>query len=778
MTRPRRVPVPAACLAAAAWLLATAGACAAATTTGLDIPADPLITESQVPPNVLFILDDSGSMGYGYMPDEVPKVGTTSAGSGVFDNSCDSYTNNAAVDYLACSAYPRNTLYYNPATTYTTWTLPDGSQMSGGTSYTAAYSDTLYVPYSGTGPAGNGTVTTTSASVNLQASVRTFFVPKDTTSTDSAVYLATATNYYRYQILTDGTIYRSEYLAYTQGNTGSTAAAGGCATTKKGDDWRNCTRATPTGRSEAAERSNYATWYSYHRTRNKAAKAGASKAFAELGDKIRVGFRTIAGRSTCGGSSGGNCTYSYAGTYNLPTQSVPIPVNYNNGLFSDTGSSSNTAAYNNRTQWYNRLFSATASSSTPLRGALDNAGKYFSDANDSTNADSTGPYGPESGTAQYVCRQNFTILTTDGYWNESYSGTSVGNADNTSGSTLTSPSGTSYTYTPANPYKDGYSQTLADVAMYYWKNDLRSKLANSVPTTSADPAFWQHMTTFALGLGLSGTVDQTSVDAVLAKGYATVKGVAGWPQPVNNTVTTIDDLLHAAVNGHGEYVGAADPDEFAEGLTAALAAVVQRTGAFANVAATSTSLSSDTQLFVGSYVAGVWTGQLVACAATVSSCNASTASWLATAQLPAASARTVLTYEASAGASFPTATQKAALGGSDIADYLRGDQSKELQNGGSLRNRATVLGDIVDSSPVYVSASNTVYVGANAVRQERRRGSGPGQVRLPRPAHADHHRLGGQGDQRAPRARRHRPGGHHRDPARRAPTYKDTLRLG
>ncbi|MFT4197454.1 MAG: PilC/PilY family type IV pilus protein, partial [Pseudoxanthomonas sp.] len=37
----------------------------------------------------------------------------------------------------------------------------------------------------------------------------------------------------------------------------------------------------------------------------------------------------------------------------------------------------------------------------------------------------------------------------------------------------------------------------------------------------------------------------------------------------------------------------------------------------------------------------------------------------------------------------------------------------ELLNGGSYRNRTTLLGDIVDSSPTYVSATGTVYVGAN-----------------------------------------------------------------
>ena len=81
--------------------------------------------------------------------------------------------------------------------------------------------------------------------------------------------------------------------------------------------------ATPTGRGQAEELLNIATWYSYHRTRMKAAKAGASKAFGEIGSTVRVGFRTIWGRN-------GNQDNS-----NWPTQDDPIPVNYNDGLFDD-----------------------------------------------------------------------------------------------------------------------------------------------------------------------------------------------------------------------------------------------------------------------------------------------------------------------------------------------------------------------------------------------------------------------------------------------------------
>src|SRR5690606_37856642 len=117
---------------------------------------------------------------------------------------------------------------------------------------------------------------------------------------------------------------------------------------------------------------------------------------------------------------------------------------------------------------YQRLYGAAENSSTrftPLRGALQSAGEYFSQGS------ATGPYGSGmNGVAeseQYSCRQNFAILTTDGYWNRDTSGLNVGDADGTAG-----PNG----YVVEAPYRDGSGvvrrNTLADIAMHYWKNDL------------------------------------------------------------------------------------------------------------------------------------------------------------------------------------------------------------------------------------------------------------------------------------------------------------------
>lgn len=645
----------------------------------IEIPNDPLTTGARVAPNILFILDDSGSMTWDFMVNpDLPMVsgGGLEGRSNQYSNSNGSRPSNDATSVYGRN-YVANTIMYNPHRNYAPWVNSEGEPLSGGMSYSAAFSD-------------NNNLT---GSTNLRSSTRTFYVPKP-----SATDLSDITNYYRYQIHTDGRIVRSERVygaSVSQGLTDRGCQAGATNVWR----WRGCAYATPTGRSEADELVNYATWYSYHRTRMKVAKAGVSAAFSALGENVRVGFRGL-----------GNNNSS---SWNPP---FDIPVNDGNqGLFMDRPGAPGVPATSSRTEWFNRMQSARGNSGTPLRSALRGAGQYFSQSG------SSGPYGPGAVSEQLACRQNFTILTTDGYWNGD-SGFTVGNQDGEAGEEITGPGRTPFTYAPVAPYSDNRSNTLADVAMQFWKNDLRPDLENIVPvaTNGSNPAFWQHMVTFGISIGLKGTLDQTSVAEVVADGGPRKNGVAtSWPVPSNDHVHNIDDLLHAAVNGRGEFVTATDPDEFTAGLGAALAAIEERTSSFSNVSANSTSLDDDTRVFQASYVSGLWSGRLTS-SAIVDGKVASIPS--AVASIPA-SGRRVFT---SSGA-FPenvTDLQLSALtrtGGSanypvtgaENAAYIAGERELELASGGSLRNRSSLLGDIVGSSPAYVDDTNTIYVGAN-----------------------------------------------------------------
>lgn len=766
------------------WAIPAAFACALLAgnaSAHLDIPDDPPTTASRMAPNILFILDDSGSMAFDYMPNSVPATSTPN---------------------VADQAYTRNTLYYNPAVNYQAWMRADGNRMTGGTSYTAAYGsfnlaggNTINLGDSGSCRQynyNNGYTWDEGSGTWVCGGVQTYHVPKNPANT-TAAYLGNGTNYYRYQIPEGGAdVVRSEYgPVVVSGNSGpswsgfnsnsglqdvgsftvgsdvtrievtsgggthgtNTAAnnnsgdgadlyirhgnwpttgnydcrsrnngndedcaennpqdgtwyirlnadsryrnvnvqvtlytTNSCTGATSGNGWINCVSTTPTGRTIAAEKTNYATWFSYHRSRMKAAKAGASDAFRTLGSDVRVGFRTIwSDRSD---------------------NQLDIPVNDgNDGRFVDTVVGGNTVV--TRSNWYNKLHGIIGYNGTPLHGALQNAGQYFS------SSSSSGPYGPQS--TQYSCRQNFSILTTDGYWNNFSNYSNVNEQDNNNGPTITRPVGDPYTYTPSAPFQSADSNTLADVAMYYWKRDLRTDLTNNVPTTTQNPAFWQHMVTFGISIGLSGTTGWQSVEEVPSN--------ATWPNPNDGeNGDRIDDLLHAAVNGHGTFIAASNPSEFNEGLQEALAAIQQRTSSSSNVAANSVSLGTDAQVFNASYVSGVWTGNLTARAVTRTG-GAGAIQW--NASVPAVASRDVFTSNGVAGQNFPTATQEAALvrtggpvnypaTGAQNAAYLKGDSSREERLGGNLRNRpTTVLGDIVGSSPAYVKETNTLYVGAN-----------------------------------------------------------------
>jgi type IV pilus assembly protein PilY1 len=756
-------------------LLATLLAAPAAA--DIQIPDDPLTTGSRVAPNVLFILDDSGSMAFDYMPD------------------------NLSNDWRRQS-YVHNAVYYNPALTYQPWVRSDGERMSGGTSYSAAYGsfnlvggNTIDLGSSSSCRRFNYNTNATSdelssGGTNVCGGVQTYYVPK--TELTGAARNVEA-NYYRYQIMegANGAVVRSERGSAVVSNSdlgpwtglsgnngmqnqtsfdvpagatrltvtsagGSFANLGGfgsgadlyvraganpttsnndCAATGNGNNhtctinspqagqwrfalnsptslgsysnvtvtvriessnrcdggtgtgttWINCTEVTPTGRTVEQEKSNYATWFSYHRTRMKAAKAGASEAFVTIDGKVRVGFRTIWGRSGT--------------TFNIPVNDG------NDGRFVD---STGTVTTTSRSTWYSRLHNVIGYNGTPLHDALDAAGTYFQSSAQS------GPYGPQSGSNQYSCRQNFAILTTDGYWNNV--GVNVGNQDNTAGQTITGPNSRSFRYSPSAPYQDSYSNTLADVAMKYWKTDLRDNMTNNVPTTTANPAFWQHMVTFGISIGLSGNKGWSSVEEVPSN--------ATWADPTDTEdADRIDDLLHAAVNGRGAFVSASNPSEFTAGLREALSAIQQRTSSYSNVATNSVSLDSDTMTFSASYVAGTWTGAVNARQVTRAGVSDSIA-WVSS--IPSLSNRKVFTTTGSAGATFPTTTQEAALArgggranfavsGEDNAKYIKGETRLEERRGTSnLRNRiATVLGDIVGSSPAYVKDTNTLYVGAN-----------------------------------------------------------------
>src|SRR5262249_27376219 len=120
--------------------------------------------------------------------------------------------------------------------------------------------------------------------------------------------------------------------------------------------------------------------------------------------------------------------------------------------------------------WYNALYAANPGNATPLRVALARAGWIFAGKLGGSGTPTAG-ISANDDPMQASCQRNFSILTTDGFWNDSsnpvnLSNTAIGNQDN-----VESPAGVDQFVSRADGTFDGNlsgaSNTLADVALYY-----------------------------------------------------------------------------------------------------------------------------------------------------------------------------------------------------------------------------------------------------------------------------------------------------------------------
>ena len=124
--------------------------------------------------------------------------------------------------------------------------------------------------------------------------------------------------------------------------------------------------------------------------------------------------------------------------------------------------------------WFKKLVAAKPDGSTPLRGALSKVGRLYGGALNGSSLNGSTVTDP----MQYSCQQNFTLLSTDGYWNETGTpkqldgSTDIGNQDGAPHSRGRCSDG------------NNTANTLADVAAYYYETDLRT--ADCTAGTGAD----------------------------------------------------------------------------------------------------------------------------------------------------------------------------------------------------------------------------------------------------------------------------------------------------
>lgn len=682
---------------------------AAASSAQTSIADRPLKASLLAKPNIVFAMDDSGSMDWEVLLDTVqgqvwwntttawnttgnkplsetnasgevsysylfpgPKASTYNGGHVTAYNANYGYILPPTAEFAWLRSAKFNPLYYDSKTTYKPWSPAylDGATKTYGNATPGAAK--LHPAYA-TSPTlkldADWTTTATDSSLDSQK----FYFAKGTTlpsnairisgnSTCSAGNKVTSTNCYAI-----APFYPATFWAPDNCTIGANCVLAPDGTTKlKRYEIKSATWTTSSypasGRNYADEMQNFANWFTYYRKRKLMLAASMGKVMEDMtGARLAVApFNNLPA--------------------SLSMKDADAPLAANNRL-AIAG-----AFYKN----------ADSLVSTPTHAAVKFIGGQF-DTN--TNI------------VQYACQRNSMFVVTDGL------------ASNASLSGVPAYTASLYKSNVA-PYTTTSSGSLADWALSYYTNRLRASGGSALaagkvpPSTSTSPNADKntnlHVNTYAVSLGVRGSLWPNTVDPFVT--------APTWPTPAAADPSLLDDQWHATINGRGLMFLATNPTETTKAIQDGLNDIMSQTGAQGGIAVSTVNLPrGDTKAYFGTYNPAGWAGDL-----TANSINAATgavnttASWKAGALLLARdwTNRIIATSSGSSANSaavdfnvtnVASVVNPGAVYGSDTAviDYLRGDRSGE---GTLFRARTGLLGAIIGSEPVLSREDAVVYV--------------------------------------------------------------------
>ena len=650
--------------------------------------ADALFTPHNVPlnlggmgaPNIIYNMDESWSMAWRYMPDELNVGGTvfygnpwaTSSGDGddtngyrwgigfhpnepsTCWNSVDGCTanggtintfiikadsNGIATDLLAARLRSPifNTIYYNPDIRYDPWYGDDGKP------YTAAdpkaarihpLSPTPTVNLIGDQVFSNGArwcgSTVSGGAVN-------------NTTPECATNLGSLT------------MAPASWFEYT-GSVDSNGVPTDAAQLNSASNFKLVSikdlatgAARPTTRTDCAairnktgnictqleEYQNFANWFEFNRSRMFVAIAATTKAFANRDGDIRVGVARLHFPT---GVNLANRTYIERGVRSFSGADKKFFYTWMKNM---GGSYMANRLYGDRNATTGHYFEG----GTPLIQATEAIGNYY-------KTDEPWRVRPEDASSGLLsCRKSYHILMTDG------AATDI-------------PSG----------------KTLESVAKSFY-TDLRLDLDNNVIPDAKNPATFQHMVNYTVGLGVN-----------------------------------IEDQRKAAEVSKGEYLSANNPQEFSDGLAKILAAIAA--GSKSNTARTVNlpRLSADTLVYDAGFESENWSGRLEALQPVVKDTGIEYVRvWEAGSLIPTYANRKLYTHSGDFSGTAAKIGQGRLLDWNNVDkvafnndqsyfNYVRGSRSGE---GSTYRKRTSLLGDVVNSNPV---VAGTTYFGYTPTR--------------------------------------------------------------
>ena len=661
-----------------------------------DLSDEPLEVVTPSAPNVVVLIDSSKSMNADVMTTDADGYYSSGAYSGIFTKVSgegaqapkESATPGAGFWRLRTKDF--NQLYYNPEVLYQAWAGCDpvvlGVSNCAASTTPAADSRYYYVWQDVADPSG--------CASNVVGTV-------DGTSPSTAAD-GTCTEGYLVSIKADGgSATAPGVLSSLRSFTKGMAAdfRDGNSLYPKFPDRTDCSAVDAC--SLAEETANFDRWYRWSRDRGLAFKASLGEVLLNAEPSLRVGFAN---------------TNSSSGNYQIEA------LNAASGSFE------------HRTDLMTGIYGFSFNGLSQFYKGSDEAYGYLA-CNGASRFKGAANVCPLLGPPQGTCQQNYMLIVTDGVpegaSNRSSLVKNLSEADNDGIGVF---DGAMF----AGCSAAGCSHTLADIAMFYYESDINAGMTNDVTATQRDVDFapansfsdgkmHQHIKTYAIAFG----VENTGLEDVPTV-YET--GAYDWGSDPADDFFPLKDLQHATVNGRGGFLGAQDPQVLASALKSAFDEFSTGIGAGSAVSFNSQEISNGVVLFRSFYNLVDSTGDIVASTLnadlTVGSELWSTAAQL-DAQLASSAGRQILTFDPTVGdyegipfqfASL-TGAQKGSLGWVDSSSdtivtdkvaYLRGRAVNE-QPAGPFRARPTEagrLGDIVNSSPVYVGPPDQLFRGS------------------------------------------------------------------
>ena len=676
----------------------------------VDIAQVPIDGISNVKPNIIFAMDDSGSMDFEVMLstndgalwwDSTSKKAWDASGKPYFnqtgqssaqsDGDWDKFTylfpNGCASDarvlcdssgHYAILPTPQfaslrspayNTLYYNTQTTYSPWPpgyLSSATQTYTNASATAAKSHPVLTGSGSINLTATLTGTTTDATFKLQPGMilpGALISGIRTSNNAGGTWSAALTT----NVTVGGTsgspspAYASvPYFPATFYNKEACTADGlTCVTAPDGATLKRYEIKTgvsfPSGRTYAAELQNFANWFQYYRKRKLMLGAAMGNVLSGI-TNVR------------GGVAGFNSRPSNVTMYD----------------FDATADASNDKAV------IGQFYRNPSSGGTPTRETLQYVGQQFRNNNS---------------IIQFACQRNAAFVVTDGFANAT---------------AVTPPSYDKSKWGTPSPLGVPYTKTLADIALSYFTTNLRPSMATGrVPFDASDTSPGAdknpdlHMNTYGITLGARGTIWPGVADP-----FATPPT---FPNPnVDRSPTAVDDLWLATLNGRGQMLLATDVTVLTQGIQDVINDILYKSGSQSAVGLVNPNITyGSNTAYWSSYNGRGWTGDVNSGPIDLKTGVVSTtASWSAAERLQAKNwtTRRIASFNGSSGVAFTDAAVGGLIGLSpggttaQLVNWLRGDTSLD---GSTYRKRVMLMGDVVNAEPVESPDGLMVYQAAN-----------------------------------------------------------------